>query len=110
MRCYRGIGPNECGWKPGCLSPAPKPCELFPQQEIKNAWNVSGAAENSAVGVYYASDSTLAVLDSVQARFLRAVGLSEVEALCNFSFAPLKIRRDIAILGMLHRVNLGQTS
>ena len=36
--------------------------------------------------------------------------MNEVDALCNFRLAPLKTRRDIAILGMLHRVNLGQVS
>ena len=66
--------------------------------------------ESSAAGYYHASDSTLAVIDRVQVRFLRAVGLSEVEALCNYRLAPLRTRRDIGILGMLHRVNLGQTS
>ena len=46
----------------------------------------------------------------VQARFLRAVGLTEEEALLNFRLAPLSMRRCIAILGFLHRVVLGLTS
>ena len=65
---------------------------------------------NSAAGYFHAADSTLAVIDRVQARFLRPVDVSEVGALCNFRLAPLTILRDIGILGMLHQVNLGQAS
>ena len=61
-------------------------------------------------GYFHAADSTLAVIDKGQARLLQAAGLSEVEELCNFRVTPLKIRRDIGILGMLHGMNLGHAS
>ena len=36
--------------------------------------------------------------------------MSEVDALVRFRLAPLKLRRDIGILGFLHRVTLGLVS
>ena len=49
----------------------------------------------------------LDLLDRVQKRFLREVGLTEEEALCDYHLAPLKCRRDIAVLGLIHRTVLG---
>ena len=47
-------------------------------------------------------------LDRVQDRFLREAGISEIEGLLHFNLAPLCVRRDIAILGLIHRTMLGQ--
>ena len=49
-------------------------------------------------------------LDLVFARFLRAVGLSNEEALLNFGLSPLTARRDIAMLGLIHRTVIGEGS
>ena len=52
----------------------------------------------------------LAPTDRVQKRLLREMALSEVQALEMYSLAPLPSRRDMAMLGFLHRVALGHTS
>ena len=57
--------------------------------------------------ISHASSSALSTLDNVQHRFLRILGVSEEEALVRFSLAPLASRRDIAILGLIHRTALG---
>ena len=62
--------------------------------------------ENGVPGYLHANASILANIDRVQSRFLRRVGLSEEEAFVKFRLAPLSMRRDIAILGFLHRVVL----
>ena len=54
--------------------------------------------------------SVLHCIDRVQDRFLREMGLTDVVALCKFRLAPLQLRRDIAVLGLLRRVNLGLVS
>ena len=46
-------------------------------------------------------------IDRTQMRFLREIGHTEARALLQFRLAPLESRRDIAILGMLHRIVLG---
>ena len=46
-------------------------------------------------------------VDVIRDRFLREADVSTVEALMHFNLAPLSMRRDIAMLGMLHRAKLG---
>lgn len=49
----------------------------------------------------------LQVLDNIQNRFLQEVDLGISEALLEHNLAPLSTRRDIAMLGLIHRVVLG---
>jgi len=58
--------------------------------------------------IYHATKSILERLDAVQTRFLRKAGVDEVEALVHFQLAPLSVRRDIAMLGLIHRTALGK--
>jgi hypothetical protein len=57
---------------------------------------------------YHAAPSLLNELDRVQSRLLRELGLSELDALARYKLAPLSSRRDMAMLGLLHRVVLGE--
>ena len=43
----------------------------------------------------------------MQNRFLREVGLTAEAALLTFNLAPLQTRRDVAVLGIIHRTVLG---
>ena len=58
--------------------------------------------------IYHATRAILRRLDYVQTRFLKDVGVDEVTALLNFHLAPLGTRRDIAMLGLIHRTALGK--
>ena len=57
--------------------------------------------------IYHAAPTYLQRVDDVQFSFLRAVGLSESEAFVNFNMAPLQMRRDLAMLGALHKCGTG---
>ncbi len=57
---------------------------------------------------YHAATTTLRPLDRILEAFLREVGVSAVEALLQFNLAPLSTRRDIAMLGLIHRCVLGK--
>ena len=59
-------------------------------------------------GLHFASTCHLDNIDNVQARFLREIGVSEEDAFISFNLAPLCARRDIAILGCIHRASLQQ--
>ena len=50
----------------------------------------------------------LSRLDAVQSRFLCDVGVDDVTALVEFHLAPLSTRRDIAMLGLIHRTIRGK--
>ena len=58
--------------------------------------------------IYHAKREILWKLDRVQSRFLEDAGLNEADALMKFSLAPLSGRRDMAMLGLIHRTVLGR--
>ena len=58
--------------------------------------------------VYHATREFLERLDRIQSNFLHDVGINEVTALMAFNLAPLATRRDIAILGVIHRTVIGK--
>ena len=63
--------------------------------------------ESKTAAIYHACDTHLAHLDRVQQRFLREIEVSEEEALIVYNLAPLSTRRDLAMLGLVHRTVLG---
>jgi hypothetical protein len=58
--------------------------------------------------LYHATRNVLERLDNVQSRFLRDAGIDDTVALLEFNLAPLATRRDIAMLGVIHRAVLGK--
>ena len=48
------------------------------------------------------------MVDRVQTRFLEELSISPETALLEFKLAPLCARRDMAMLGLIHRVVLGE--
>ena len=58
--------------------------------------------------IYHACKTALSSLDRVQTKLLEAAGMDDIEALNNFSLAPLAPRRDMALLGLIHRTVLGR--
>ena len=63
--------------------------------------------EGSTAAIFHAASSHLEKLNTLQRNFVTNVGLSEEEAFMDYNLAPLKLRRNIAALGFLHRVTLG---
>ena len=64
--------------------------------------------EYRSSAIYHATTSVLQQLDKLQDTFLRELGISREAALMDFSLAPLSMRRDIALLGLLHRAAIGE--
>ena len=97
---------TEAGWrlqqllKSRCFFTTPELMHLCKAQ-------VLSYVESSTPAIFHASPSVLEPVDRVQRRLLRELGMSEVEALLNFRLAPLPSRRDMAMLGALHKVTLG---
>ena len=56
--------------------------------------------------MYHGTDSVLEQVNRVQRRFLREAGLTEKDALLTYNLAPLQARRDMAMLGLIHRTVL----
>ena len=58
--------------------------------------------------IYNACDTVLAPVDKFQDRCLKELGISAEDALFHFNLAPLQCRRDMAMMGVLHRTALGK--
>jgi len=58
--------------------------------------------------IYHACASSLEKLEHIQDRLLEAAGMSSLDALVHCRLAPLSARRDIAMLGLIHRTVLGK--
>ena len=56
--------------------------------------------------IYRATPAFLSRLDGDQCNFLHDIGVDETVALIEFHLAPLSARRDLALLGMIHRTML----
>ena len=69
-----------------------------------HAWCI---LEASNIPIYHTSLSHLESLDGLQTRFLRDIGLTEETAFLLYNMAPLKLRRDIGAVGLLHKIQLG---
>ena len=63
--------------------------------------------EASSCSIFHASQVHLESVDKVQTQFVHALGLTEEEAFLTHNLAPLKLRRDIAMMGLLHKIQLG---
>ena len=78
--------------------------EIFSQFKI----HVLSLLEFSIGAIYHASTSVLEPVDRIQLSFLREVGVSNERAFLEYNLAPLNLRRDIAMLGSLHKIVLRQ--
>ena len=67
-----------------------------------------GIMEANNGGIFHAATSHLMKFDSGQRHFLRELEVSEAEAFLKFNFAPPTLRRNIGILGLLHKRVIGQ--
>ena len=63
--------------------------------------------EGTIGALFHAASSHLESLDRVQDSFLAELGISKIEAFEVHNLMPLKLRRNIAVLGLIHRCALG---
>ena len=64
--------------------------------------------EYQTPAIYHCRRDFLENLDRAQEKFLGKAGVTEAEALINFNLALLAARRDMAMLGLLHRTVVGK--
>ena len=70
--------------------------------------HIWGIVEQHTEAIFHASDHVLEKIDRVQSHFLRDLDMTEKAAFLEFNFAPPKLRRNIGILGLLHKRILGR--
>ena len=98
---------TKCRWKLRTLLRSQR---HFEPKALVNLYKsrMLGFIEYRTAAIYHACDSLLLPLDAIQRRFLEHIGATEIEALFNFNLAPLAARRDIAMLGPIHRSMLNK--
>ena len=98
---------GECSWK---LEALLRTIGFHSPMQLLNLYKayILSVAEYRTGALYHASDTVLEPLDRIQKRFLRALGWTDLDALVVGNLAPLGLRRDIAMLGMIHRSVLGK--
>ena len=70
--------------------------------------HVLSFVEYRTAAIYHATNTELQSVDRIQRGFLRDLGVSEADAMIHFNLAPLCTRRDIAMLGVIHRAAIGK--
>ena len=71
--------------------------------------HIWGLVECNCGAYFHAANSLLAKIAQVQTSFLSKLEVTEQQAFLEFNFAPTSLRRDIAILGLLHKRVIGQS-
>ena len=79
-------------------------CKTLVNQFKTHVW---GLMEFHNGGIFHAASYLLAKLDSAQRGFLNELELTPEIAFLEFNFAPPSLRRDIGILGLMHKRVLG---
>ena len=74
---------------------------------IQYKQQVLSMVEYRTSAIYHATTTQLRRSDRVQDNFLRQLHIGPDVALLKFNLAPLSMRRDIAMLGILHRAAIG---
>ena len=67
-----------------------------------------GHIETNMAGYFHAASHLLAKIDAAQNKFLHDLGVSPMHAFMEFNFAPPRLRRNVGILGLLHKRVLGK--
>ncbi len=98
---------KEAGWKVKSLLRCRR---FYTQRELVKLYKaqVLSYIESKTAAIHHAAPSVLDAIDRVQRRFLREIGLTEIDALLRYKLAPLSARRDIEMLGLLHRASHGK--
>ena len=96
---------GECTWKMASIL---RTARFFTDGELVNLYKsqLLSYVEYRTPAIYHACDSILAPLNKFQDKFLAELGISAEDALFHFNLAPLTCRRDMAMLGLIHRCTL----
>ena len=65
--------------------------------------------EGNSGAFFHAASTHLKRLDALQTSCLEKLGLSESEAFLKYNLAPLQLRRNIAMLGLLYKIARRET-
>ena len=82
---------------------------FYSTQELLNQFKIHiwGLLEYHTPAIFHCTSSRLDKIDRLQTSFLGKLDISPREAFLNYNMAPLKLRRDIGLLGLWYKVAHG---
>ena len=81
-------------------------CDSLEDMMLQYKSHVLSVAESNIGVIYHACSILLAPLDRLQTTYVHNLNLSIEEAFLHHNLAPLNLRRDISMLGFLHKLKL----
>ena len=98
---------TNCGWK---LRTLLRTQRFHTDRELITLFksHILTYIEYRTPAIYHCTNTSLLPLNRILPLFLRSISITLLEALHHFNLAPLPTRRDIAILGVIHRATLRQ--
>ena len=77
----------------------------FPRDDLIQQYktHVLCHLELNSGAFFHATDTVLEPIDRVQQHFLRAIGLTDSLTFIDYNLCPLRLRRDIAMLGFIYK-------
>ena len=97
---------KDAGWRLAALLRCQRFFSVANLVQLYKAQTLS-FIESRTPAIYHASNSVLASIDRIQSRFLSKISVSPAIALKKYRLAPLRSRRDIAMLILLFRIAHG---
>ena len=84
---------------------------VYPTQELIKQYktHIWSVIEYHSASIYHATVISLQPLDNLHYSYIRDLGISAEEAFLLYNFPPAKLRRDIGMLGCLHKRVLGRS-
>ena len=97
---------EEANWKVRTIL---RTNRFYNKEETMNLYKsrVLGYIEYRTSAFYHAAENLLQHIDTVQVRVCKALDVSMEQALMEYNLAPLNARRDISMLGLIHRSIIG---
>lgn len=93
---------TKAAWKTRSLLRVRRFCSTYGVIPLSKAHALS-YIEYITHGLHFASTSVLDKIDKVQTMFLRQIRVSDAVDFDSCNLAPLRVRRDISMLGVIHR-------
>ena len=95
---------SEAGWRLRTLLRTRRYYDVGTMIRLYKA-HILSYVEGATPALFHAAPSVLRPLDAIQEHFLEQLGVDEETALTKHGLAPLCMRRDIAMLGLLFKVS-----
>ena len=97
----------ECRWKIGCIL---KLQRFHSKSDLLHFFkaNVWSYLEYRTAAICHCHQELSKDVDDLQNEFLAILGIPSDHAVMEHNFLPLSARRDIAMLGLTHRANIGR--